>query len=422
MSVHARPISIAPVKRERSGRSPAVPALLLVVLAALGLLAACGGQATSSGPGGGGTVDDTDCQRLAPIAPKAGVGTVALVMDNTRSVGTQHLPPGIVNALAQAQGHGDRLILVPVGGAGQTAQIARTVALDPYPGPPSPASDSARRIVLSCVDLWAHDVTMRPAADGSAILDALNEAARQQPERILVVSDGESNVDPLDLRILGYDPDPQQLTETLSSGNALDQTLKKKQIVWAGLGETNPALPQVARTDLASLWTEVLKVAGAAVTFDSRSGESWPAPAQLPSDDLIELPTTTTASRTCGTQVTVPGALLFVGDSATLQDGADDALRPMIDQLAANPEWTAEIVGNAAHYGPATGQKDISMRRARAVTDRLETLGIAPGRLHADGLGATNPLVDEFPGGVHDPAAAARNRRVDITMGRGCTS
>jgi outer membrane protein OmpA-like peptidoglycan-associated protein len=60
---------------------------------------------------------------------------------------------------------------------------------------------------------------------------------------------------------------------------------------------------------------------------------------------------------------------------------------------------------------------NLSVARARAVAMILEAGGqVNPSRISTIGYGSTRPAENEFPGGRHDLAAAAANRRVVITI------
>ena len=61
-------------------------------------------------------------------------------------------------------------------------------------------------------------------------------------------------------------------------------------------------------------------------------------------------------------------------------------------------------------------QLRLSHARAVAVRDGLVGLGIDPARLTVAGVGSREPAVPEWPGGVHDLAAAQKNRRVVVTV------
>lgn len=393
--------------------------VLLVLLFSVLPLTACGTDADAGEPG---AVGAADCLKApgTTIAPNA--KAIALVVDNTRSSATDGLPQAAEAALEVAQKRGDQVLLVPVEGAGRPQRIVREIALDPYPGEDTAVADRARPMMIKCVGLWAGQSNMLPTGPGSAVLDAVQMAARQKPVQIVVVSDGVNNVPPFDANELRFDADAEALAKNLQAAGALAPELHDATILWTGLGETNPPLPQPLRANLQEMWSAALKTAGAKVTFDSRSGRHRDVQDQRPADQL-QVPEITTVTAGCAVEISVPGGLLFAGNSALLQPDADVTLQRVADQLHQHPTWSARIVGHAAAYGSTAGQQQKSRERADAVAQRLVALGMDQSRLRPEALGASEPLVDEFPGGLHDEGAAARNRRVEIVLGpEGCQS
>ena len=80
---------------------------------------------------------------------------------------------------------------------------------------------------------------------------------------------------------------------------------------------------------------------------------------------------------------------------------------------AANQTGTARIIatGHADRSGPASYNEGLSQRRADAVRDELNRLGIGDGEIVTQALGETDPLVPT-PDGVREP----QNRRVEIVL------
>ena len=383
-------------------------------------LSACDTGEDAGTAAGAAVAKPEDCTKLAAIAPPDTAGVTTLVVDNTASGLRGALPPAIHEALAQAQERGDRLAIVPVEGAGRPGRISGTVALDPYPGKEAEFAKNARAIALDCVGGWIREDAALPTAAGSDILAALTTASREQPNAILVVSDGLAAAGELDLNRDGFDADPAVLASDLAASKALAPTLSGKKVVWAGLGGSARALPVSLTGSLQGLWTAVLDKAGAKATFDSRAGGTTAAVAGKQPDPL-EIPDATRRTTPCGEQIVVPAALLFAPGSAALQDGTDSVLQQAADVLSAHPDWAAVIEGHTANYQTAAERMTLSRNRAQAVVDALGKLGVDTGRLAPKGYGATDPAVPEFKAGKHDQAAASKNRRVVINVGpRGC--
>ncbi|GAA0237766.1 hypothetical protein GCM10009539_23790 [Cryptosporangium japonicum] len=394
--------------------------ILTVVTSGLIILSGC----SSDDPPDDATTtrSDSDCARVADVAPEAGAPRTALVVDNTASGVSGGLPPAVTTKLEDAQQRGDALVLVGVDGAG--APPSRTIALDPAPGSNSQASQRARALALECVPTWARGDELRPKGTGSRILSALGRAAEDKPEEILVVSDGVSNSGELDLNKQQFDADPAGLAEALKAANALPPALQAQRIVWSGLGDTSSEqrLPQSARTSLQKIWQSVLTAAGATVTFDSAHAPSAGAPpAGLPSDP-VTVPAATEVRDGCATRVSIPASLLFAPDRADLQPEADGVLEPIASDLKSDAGATAVVSGHTARYGDAGYRRDLSTRRAQAVVGALSERGVSTARLESVGYGAERPAVNEFVDGRHDTVAAAKNRRVEIEIRPGgCT-
>lgn len=427
MMKHPSSAATAPVRSVRSGTVRKIIVALFPILFG-GILAGCG---TSSADVGGGANDGavavpaaSDCQQAATFQPAAHAGTVTLVFDNSRSSATADLSPVIQADLRADQAKGDRLDLIPVNGVNRAAGIERTVALDPDPGVDSSDADSARSIVIGCVNQWAHEQGMLPTSSGSDVLDAIGVAARQHPTEILVVSDGVNNAPPFDVNALHFDGNPDEVAGDLADEGALAPELKGQTVVWNGMSDTAVPLPQAVRTNLQDMWKQILKKAGVArMTFDSTSTVARrDVQRQLPQDDVV-VPAVSSIHSSCGAGTSIPGALLFTGDSAVLQPGATQYVEPAVTRLTQHPTWVAYVNGYAAQYGTVAGQQLISQKRADAVAKLMEGRGVSVDQVVPRGYGANHPVANEFPGGVHDPAAAARNRRVDITTGpKGCRS
>ncbi len=111
-----------------------------------------------------------------------------------------------------------------------------------------------------------------------------------------------------------------------------------------------------------------------------------------------------------GPIATIVGDVAFEFDSARLRpefhpvlDGLAAALRPSLGQQVA-------LVGHTDSSGPERYNRELSLRRARAVADYLQRAGVAPERLFVAGDGEGRPIADN-----ETAAGRAQNRRVEIT-------
>jgi outer membrane protein OmpA-like peptidoglycan-associated protein len=103
----------------------------------------------------------------------------------------------------------------------------------------------------------------------------------------------------------------------------------------------------------------------------------------------------------------------FVSGSGALPAGGAAIIAAATADVAANPTATVHIRGFTDNTGGAAVNLTVSGARATAVQGALQAAGIGQGRLHAEGLGATN-----FLNANANAADRAANRRVVITVVR----
>ena len=388
-----------------------------LVGAAVLAVAACGVSGGGAGPGTGSpaTVTSRDCALVSRVPlPGPSHPTIVLVVDNTRSGPVSTLPGSVAAVLQQEQAVQAQLVILGVNGAGANPLDVKDVALDPAPGRTSRQADAARAIAVACVPQWIASKAAMPTRPGSDILGAVNATVRRAPARIIIMSDGLDNVDPLDLNKIGYGIDPRSVIASLSATHSIDHADSSTPVLWADLGVTVKPVPGAVRASLKLMWAAILRSAGTSVTFAPDETQAGTPRSGAPAD-VVRMPAVYTATSGCQTAVTVPTDLLFQPGDAHLQAGTGllDGVR---DEMLSQPRSTAIISGHTAAYGSAAYRQNLSVARAKAVAQGLEAGGISKGRLHVVGYGSTRPAVDEFPAGRHDLAAAAANRRVIITI------
>jgi outer membrane protein OmpA-like peptidoglycan-associated protein len=103
----------------------------------------------------------------------------------------------------------------------------------------------------------------------------------------------------------------------------------------------------------------------------------------------------------------------FVSGSGALPAGGAAIIAAATADVAVNPTATVHIRGFTDNTGGAAVNLTVSGARATAVQGALQAAGIGQGRLHAEGLGATN-----FLNANANAADRAANRRVVITVVR----
>jgi outer membrane protein OmpA-like peptidoglycan-associated protein len=108
-------------------------------------------------------------------------------------------------------------------------------------------------------------------------------------------------------------------------------------------------------------------------------------------------------------KVSVKNEVLFDFDSAALRSASRDSLREMADVFQKYPDTTIRVEGHTDSIGTAAYNKRLSNRRASAVENYLETLGVRSSRINAIGYGESQPRAS-------NSTANGRqlNRRVEI--------
>jgi outer membrane protein OmpA-like peptidoglycan-associated protein len=108
-------------------------------------------------------------------------------------------------------------------------------------------------------------------------------------------------------------------------------------------------------------------------------------------------------------KVTVKNEILFDFDSASLRSSSRDELREMADVFDRYNDTTIVVAGHTDSKGSAAYNQRLSDRRANAVANYLENLGVRGSRLDAVGYGEARPKSS------NDSASGRqRNRRVEL--------
>ena len=123
-----------------------------------------------------------------------------------------------------------------------------------------------------------------------------------------------------------------------------------------------------------------------------------------------------TARRSDGVIVIdLPADVLFDFDKATIRPDAEPALARAAELLKSYPRAQVSIGGHTDAKGDDAYNEGLSLRRARAVADRLQ--GPAGRSLKAEGFGERRPVAPNVrPDGADDPAGRQKNRRVEIRI------
>ena len=108
-------------------------------------------------------------------------------------------------------------------------------------------------------------------------------------------------------------------------------------------------------------------------------------------------------------KVTVRNEILFDFDSAALRSTSRDELSEMAEVFNRYNDTTIVVAGHTDSTGTAAYNQRLSQRRANAVSNYLEDLGVRGSRLDANGYGESNPKSSNGTA-----SGRQRNRRVEL--------
>jgi outer membrane protein OmpA-like peptidoglycan-associated protein len=278
----------------------------------------------------------------------------------------------------------------------------------------------AEAIVENLERLITHSVA---GAAGLDLLGLLDRAGREDRHaRIVALSSGVSTVLPLDIREFGWPDGEQSVAAALKSQNELPQYLAGHDIRFYYLADAAGAQPRLTiplRKGIIHAYVDICRSAGGTCRVEDDAASNLRALATQPVP-VVPLPKVISVRRKprCERTLRVPSVLLFAPNSSRLDDGADAALRPIVDEIVNSRDTTVitEISGHTADVDAGDGVK-LSRRRAWAVARRLKQLGVPAALImRVVGRGESRPVVrNRNPDGSISPSAA-RNRRVEITM------
>ena len=180
-----------------------------------------------------------------------------------------------------------------------------------------------------------------------------------------------------------------------------------------------PALPLPQRTTLTDYWLAICQASGASsCTADEMARPDPPSHSTIPVP-VVPVPAVASVRGPGGVITTsLPGALLFQFNSATLVPAADSVLAPIADQ-ARRQHLRVAITGHASPDGGTVAYNiTLSVRRANAVRDRLTALGLPAGQItQVTGAGtAGEPPNACLRQGHLDEASCAQLRRVVVIL------
>ncbi len=110
-------------------------------------------------------------------------------------------------------------------------------------------------------------------------------------------------------------------------------------------------------------------------------------------------------------KLTMPSAVTFATNSATLSTPAMDSLNKAAETLVQYPETTVTVAGHTDSTGNDSINQPLSQRRAQSVSAYLVQRGVAGSRLSTVGYGSRQPVASN-----DNETGRAQNRRVEILI------
>lgn len=121
-----------------------------------------------------------------------------------------------------------------------------------------------------------------------------------------------------------------------------------------------------------------------------------------------------------GTLVALPGDVTFDYDKATIRPDARGALDILAQLIKAQNPPSVAIEGHTDAKGNDAYNQRLSEARATAVRDYLISVRMVDGtKLATKGFGELKPVApNQSPEGSDDAAGRAKNRRVEVILGK----
>lgn len=112
-----------------------------------------------------------------------------------------------------------------------------------------------------------------------------------------------------------------------------------------------------------------------------------------------------------GFQLLLPESIWAGARGADLVSAGAAKLEPLAALLASNPDYQIVIEVHTDNRGEEVALQQLTQERARVLSERLQSAGVDPSRIQANGMGASNPLANNTT-----VSGRSRNRRTEITL------
>jgi len=112
-----------------------------------------------------------------------------------------------------------------------------------------------------------------------------------------------------------------------------------------------------------------------------------------------------------GFQLQLPESIWSSARGADLASAAAAKLEPLAALLASNPDYQIMIEVHTDNKGEEVALQQLTQERARILSDRLQSAGVDPSRIQANGMGASSPVAKNTT-----VSGRLKNRRTEITL------
>ncbi|MFI9636652.1 OmpA family protein [Nocardia sp. NPDC051929] len=362
---------------------------------------------------------------LTGCTPTPAAAAITLVATATSAEPGPALPDSVVDELTnmakRSKRRGGALVRIVTTLSGEAGAIDLT-SLRPNGQVQHATADADHQIREAIEKLGVTLAETTATAPGLSVLPLLDRAAQVPDTDIHVLSSGISTEAPMDFRMIGWNASAASVIDSIVRQGQLPN-LSGRHVTFHGLGiaaGSQLSLPPFARTFIEQVWVGICGRARAASCVVARDAPTAAAPAATMPVPVVPVPDAITEGG-CPVWLNLSSdsVLHFAPESATLPATADDALRPFVEVISRCDIQSVDITGHIADTGDGDDHRNLAARRARAVADRLLTLGLRRELLGAiTGRDAREPVVPNFTNGQFDEVKAQQNRRVEITFHR----
>jgi outer membrane protein OmpA-like peptidoglycan-associated protein len=405
----------------------------------------CAAALTSCSPGGGGPADASAgpaatgglwapavsldqrtveaCRKLWAVPNTAAPAEqrVVVVVDRTAGTADQPLPEELRKDLSDASAAGGSLTVIGVEGSGTSPHIlVKDASLSP---PGARDRQSVRDAAAAMPDCVATELLQEdPTAPGSDLYAALASASEIliPGNKLWILSDFQANTGQINLDQDLLWLEPTTAANTVAATAPLD--LHGAHLFQAGLANGAVPLDPASRKWMESFAQGIcshFNATGCGNVHRSPVNAGRSGTEKLPEDRALPFPKPTKQTTANGCAFNVPGVLTFEENSAELLPGAEQTLSGPI-ALALTPRAKVHITGHTASVPDADPDTLIAFSKLRADATKglFRKAGVPEDRITIEGVGDTRPLQEDIdPTTGHQiPAAAARERRVEITI------